>query len=428
MTELFSTVCEQCGARLKLKNPDLEGKKIKCPKCGEAFVVRAVGTPATKKKKPETDDDLGFMDLDSDDLGPAPDDDEEDLFESPRRKTRSKGAGGKKVRKKSKSSSASVVPMLALFLVAALVLGGGAYGLTLLLQGDGSSDVDWLPGDIQGYAKIQVDGLWNAAVFQGVKGTPGGQKFVEEMTKSLGVGPQDVDVMIVGMTASRTSSVIVIRSRKALDAAAVQSSEKLQSASHNWISYLTNNRLATYLPNSTTLIRGPEAAIKSLLERGKKNPSEAKFAFARGYRDHVVIAMSGASSSMSSLFPRGNGNEMLLRGNASSEIRISAQETYGSADAARTQSEKMKSDIEKGKSEMSRAKTQLASVPANPLVKTDQIAKLIAGAEQVLNSVQVSQSGTRVNVQATISGQLMTDFVELSSSGGPRLPGLSLPF
>ena len=34
MTEPLSTVCDHCGAKLKLKNPDLEGKKIKCPKCG----------------------------------------------------------------------------------------------------------------------------------------------------------------------------------------------------------------------------------------------------------------------------------------------------------------------------------------------------------------------------------------------------------
>ena len=50
MTESLSTVCDHCGANLKLKNPDLEGKKIKCPKCGEAFVVVAAGPTASAKK------------------------------------------------------------------------------------------------------------------------------------------------------------------------------------------------------------------------------------------------------------------------------------------------------------------------------------------------------------------------------------------
>lgn len=436
MTEVLATLCDHCGAKLKLKNPALAGKKIKCPKCGEAFVVVELSEDepprSASRKKPATDDDLGFMDLDSDDYGSkSSDDEDEELFDSPRpRKSRSRGGSGKPKKKKSKGNSASVMPMLIIFVAAALVLGGGAYGLTLLLQGDGSSDVDWLPSDVQGYVKVQVDGLWNAPVFQGLKGTPGGQKLVAEMTKAMSLGPQDIDQLTVGIGPSRADAVIVVKGRKPFDHSAIQAAEKLNQASHNGVSFLTNGREASYLPNPTTLVHGTEAQVKSLIERGRKNPNADKFAFARGYRDHLVIVTTGNASPMPSTFiPRGTGSQTgLIRANATSDIRASVQEVYGSADAAKTQTDKMKADLDKGKSEFARMKSQMAAMPANPLVKPEQLTRLMTGAEQVMNSVQVSQSGAQVRVQVAVPGQLITDFVEFSSSAaGGAMPRL-LPF
>ena len=96
MTEPISAVCEHCDARLKLKNPDVEGKKIKCPKCGEAFVVKVAGAPAAAVKKPvrkkPSDDDESFLDDEPEDY----DDDVEDYDDEPRRRNARASRGGKK--------------------------------------------------------------------------------------------------------------------------------------------------------------------------------------------------------------------------------------------------------------------------------------------------------------------------------------------
>ena len=70
---MASITCTNCGAVLKTQNPIAPGKKVKCPKCSEAFVVQAEEPePEIPKKKkpvpepePEDDEDGGaFKNMD----------------------------------------------------------------------------------------------------------------------------------------------------------------------------------------------------------------------------------------------------------------------------------------------------------------------------------------------------------------------------
>lgn len=73
----LKTTCSNCGASFALKNREMEGKKVKCKKCGEPFVVKfaaapgngggssapgglppkVVGQKPPRKVKPQTEDD-----------------------------------------------------------------------------------------------------------------------------------------------------------------------------------------------------------------------------------------------------------------------------------------------------------------------------------------------------------------------------------
>jgi DNA-directed RNA polymerase subunit RPC12/RpoP len=436
MTEPLSTVCDHCGAKLKLKNPDLEGKKIKCPKCSEAFVVVAAGDETAKAKKPvkkkssEDDDDLGFMDLDTDDYGPPPDEDEDgDDASSPR--LRSSRGGKKKSKKKSKKGgdSSQIVKVLVIIIAAVVLLGGGGYAMISLTKGGGSADVDWLPSDIQGFVKIQVDNIWSAGVFQTFKNSASGKSLVDEMTRDVGFGPEDVDLVVIGIPAGMKGdgTVTVVRAKKAFDLTTLQkSSPGYTLVSGGASSYLkgSGNKIV-YPADSKTMLFGPEEMVKAVIERGKKNPNASKFSFGSGYRDHIVVAIiepTNSAGSPLSFTGTGQGTQTaLVRANASSDIRMTAQTTFATSDAAKGVVDKMKADLDRTKTQMTQAKAQMQNLPANPM------SKLASGAEQVMNSIQVSQSGSRVNVNLTVSGQLVNDFTEVAGSmGGP--PRLPLPF
>ena len=279
MTEPLSTVCDHCGACLKLKNPDLEGKKIKCPKCEEAFVVR-VSSPAANrkpaKKKPAVDDDdPGFMDVDPDDYDAAPpdDDDSDDGEERQSRRSRSLRTGKKKPKKSRRSGNsggAQAIKIGAIVLVLLVVLGGGGYGLTMLVKASATSDVDWLPADIQGYVKIQADDLWKAGVVQQFANGEAGKKLVEEMTKNIGLGPQDVDSITVGFTQTGRpgSEVTVMRSRVPFDKSKLMAAHAgTQETSHEGKIYMKNDVVAIFLADGKTLIRSNESNIQSLITR-----------------------------------------------------------------------------------------------------------------------------------------------------------------
>lgn len=135
----FSTVCSNCDARLTA--PDtVEGKRVKCKKCGEAFLAKraaedddederpakpiksTVKMPAVKaKSKPARDDEDSPRK--STKAARRPADDDEDDDEEPKPKAKKKGKG------KSKKQAGSPVLLYVLIGVGALlVLGGGSVG------------------------------------------------------------------------------------------------------------------------------------------------------------------------------------------------------------------------------------------------------------------------------------------------------------
>lgn len=430
MTEPLSTVCDHCDAKLKLKNPDLEGKKIKCPKCGEAFVVvaAAAASPVKKpvKKKPADDDDMDFMNVDADDYdSPVDEDEDQDDDDAPRGRRRPVARGGKKkTKKKSKKGSgdsAQVIKILALVLVALGVLGGGGFAMMTLLKGDGSSDVDWMPSEIEGFVKIQIDDIWAANVAQPLKNNEFVKKIVDDITAHIGQGPQDIDRVVISLLPnSRSNDVIMVaRAKTPFDTAKIQAADKaITEASHNSTTYYKTASTALYFPDSKTMVLGTESLVKALIERGKTHPSPSKFAFANNYRDHFVMAASRPSSSVRNTMAYPGGQDIdaiLVLGNATSDIRISISGTYKTADAAKANADKTKADNETAKKNLVANITRVEATPDNPLIKKDQVLKVMRGTEQLMNSMQVSQSGTRVNMNMTVQGQLLADFLEMTS-------------
>lgn len=447
MTELLSTVCEHCDARLKLKNPDLEGKKIKCPKCGEAFVVVAAGGKSAAKpvKKKKSDEDLDFLDVAADDYDEQPDDEElEDYDDQPRRRSKAGKGKSKKKSRKGGGDSGQIVKVLAIVAVVLLVLGGGGYGMVQLLKGDGSSDLDWLPTDSKGYFKIQVAAIWNANLVQTFKNSKAGQSFAEDMAKGFGKGPQDLKEVITSISpGAKNNEIVVFRAAQPFDLATIKTlNPTATETSHGSGTYLKQGSTAIYLADATTLLTGSEATIQAIITRGKKHPEASKFSFARGYRDHIVCAMlepdKFSNSSRTAMGPSSLLGNMkvalpltaLIRANAGSDITMSGLLTFNTAAESKATVDKNVEDLVKAKADFAKQKAQIQSMP-NPFFKPEQVTKMMNGMEQFMNSVQMSQSGTKMNMSATISQQTINDISSIAgespSTGTPSLLRTLIP-
>ena len=369
------------------------------------------------------EDDLDFLDVNADDYGAPPDDDElEDYDDQPRRRSKSTKGKSKKKSRKRNDGSGQVIKILAVVLVVVLVIGGGGYGMVQLLSGSGSSDLDWLPTEAQGFVKVRVNSLWNANLLQAFKNSKPGQSLTEEMTKNLGKGPQDLDAIVTAIMPTGNAEVVVFRAKQPFDLAAIKSADStLTDATHGSATYLKGRSKVLYMADPTTLVIGPEAAVQAVIARGKTNPSAAKFGFARGYRDHLVVAMlepgKMSRSPMATSPFMGNmkvavPQTALIRANAGSDIDISGIIAFNTAEESRVTVEKNKADLEKAKADFAKQKATLLSMP-NPLLKPDQVTKMINAAEQVMNSVQMSQSGSRMNMSAKVSSQAVNDVASI---------------
>lgn len=149
-TAPFRTLCSHCEARLSIKDAGLVGKRIKCPKCQELFVVEpleeeeaedeAPRKPASKMANRSRDDDASEKRLPK--KKPAEEEEEED--EEPRaRKSRDEDDEDddrpKKKKKKKKEKKSAGPPWI--------LIGGGvaaiavvAVVLILVFRKDKSSD------------------------------------------------------------------------------------------------------------------------------------------------------------------------------------------------------------------------------------------------------------------------------------------------
>jgi hypothetical protein len=148
----FTTACPNCDARLQA--PDtVEGKRVKCKKCGEAFVARPLddegddrpargsARPEARSRRPVRDDDEERPRRSSA-RAARPANDEEDDDRPRRRREEDEDADEPRAKKKRKKKKAAGPPVLLFVLigVAALVLIGGAVGAFLYFSDDKTKD------------------------------------------------------------------------------------------------------------------------------------------------------------------------------------------------------------------------------------------------------------------------------------------------
>lgn len=109
-SEFYAIQCQNCLAKLKVRNAPTPGKKIICPKCKESFIVgeqeAPPSKPAPKKQAP-----------------PPMEDEEEELQESPKPK-----------KKKKKQSGSGPGLAIGLSVGGLILLGAMGYGVYFLIS------------------------------------------------------------------------------------------------------------------------------------------------------------------------------------------------------------------------------------------------------------------------------------------------------
>jgi predicted Zn finger-like uncharacterized protein len=467
MAGALSIQCPHCQATLKLKNRKAIGKKVPCPKCKQPFVVKPLPEPDAE------DDFLGDVDSFDDDYG-AP---EEAYGETARPPV----SGPRSTSKKSKKKSSAKRSKSSGWQNPALMAGGGLLCVGLLVgvvwmavaafSGSGRDDrldLAYLPPDSELIVSIRIADIWKAPIVKSLIDKPEVQKNIAEVRKKIGLGPADIQSVIIGVSGlserqkesaqqnmmqagganvpfpgfDDVPGIIVVRTSKAIDKLKLVEyaekaeeipAEKIQTVSHDGETYyrIPNSKaggpefLAAFFPDDTTIVFGPEKDVKRAIERGSTAQPRPDLDFI-DLDQHFLLAMVpkdlSAFAKQNSISRRNSSqSQQKLQQTMKEAVQgfsfgltltegIDFQFQFDCMDS--TRAGQFKTDLQvvldeslaEGRQRMAEAKTALQQLADTEPASSPVWGELIELAETVIDSIEADQQSTTVVVTAAVPG------------------------
>jgi prepilin-type processing-associated H-X9-DG protein len=406
MAELIKVSCPHCGADLKLKSREKLGKKARCPKCTKPFVLKEAEEDFLDGLDEYEDEEFG------DDPLPAP---------VPRRSKSSS---------KSKSSSRKSAPRRSTnWLVPAIIAGVVAVvlvvGAVLLFTGGGEAvdhlDLAFLPPAAEFLAEVDVQAIWNAPSTQAMLQNPMFQQQIQqglaEMEQKVGVRPEDIVSVTFGAAGMSEMIEDPAAAEESLDAIAVVRTSKdlnldkltegdasLETVSHSGKEYLRmpgDPPTGLLLFDSKTLVAGPEASVRSAIERGPNATSRSELGFA-DWDSEITVAFIPKDAKQVFQHPniqpppggpppvgefvqsfRDEAQAVGFWMNATADVELSLAVNCASSNGPTSLTESLNKLIE----------LQKAQFEATKKLAPPQMQQMVATSEQLLNSLELKQDG-----------------------------------
>jgi len=358
MQAAFITQCPGCRAKLKLKDQNARGKKIRCPKCAKVFAAAAPGGDETAAN-------------DSDDFGPSFDETPSvDPFAQPRHsrplpaRVRSPRPGSKAPRPDAKAStdetpaakqkagkkpvnkvallivgvaSFAVMFVISFFAVSSMSRkGGGLLSKSAAGAAEGIS-AKYLPQGPEVVIRIRVADVFSSPAVKAALADEEFKKSIDLFTNAIGLRPGDVETVTLAIAAplsmrgpksharlsqlnamsgedakSQTRCIVIVHAKKPFDKEAFAKALKItglnnqkEGGSTQFSGFRVFRRLessAVAFPDPTTMLLGSVLTIDEVLKNPSPSVPELE---AIDPKQHVVLAV---------LPPHWTKAENLLRG------------------------------------------------------------------------------------------------------------------
>jgi predicted Zn finger-like uncharacterized protein len=422
----ISIQCPHCSGTLKVRDESAAGKKVRCPKCEEPFVVEL----------PVEDDFTGdsFANADFGDTG------EEEEEEAPvrRRSSREDDAPKKKKGKKKKggNSMAWVMPVAIGVVVLALVGGLGTVavmfgGQLLALGGDGNKiDMTYLPPDAAGVAHVRLADVWNSPLGQQFANMPQ----VQQQMASLGtheIKPPDITGVtlsipkIDGMQGD-PEVIVVMRCKKRVDMSKSSPGTRVDKLTHNGSTYYKmvspGSEMCAWQPSGTVVVLGSDAHVKRAIERGSKKTRRPEFDFIDPSPQVVLAALNtGGGASTLGGMPGIGDFEQKFKQNVKGvcigltvrdgiDMKAALECNPGGASDIKTAVDKALQDGKQG----------LAQAKKSPFAMFGPAKEMFDVAEQTMSTLQVAQNGDQVALTGSVPSSIKPLIEKLAAqAGGP---------
>lgn len=205
MADSFEVQCPECLTKVRLRDRQMLGKKGKCPKCSEKFILSEY---REEEIVPEViEDEFGDLtgpvseDFDEEEFADEDSVDDEDFEPAPKKKSRQKNdVPGKKSKgkKTTKSDSPPMALLAGLGVIGVAILTGVIWLASGMLGGGGGGSVTpldpaWLPKDLEGVAMYRIDaGLDKGSVQESMLTAAMVESMGKHLPIQIGLAPDKV--------------------------------------------------------------------------------------------------------------------------------------------------------------------------------------------------------------------------------------------
>ncbi len=312
-----------------------------------------------------------------------------------------------------------------------LLVGGIGWGVAALVQnlGGAANRMAWLPDDSEIFIEVHVADAWESQALSPLRNSDAAQKLTEQIRQEVNMQISDIDRVVVGSSSTSPAPLVVTYCRRDINTAEFEASASKSDYNGATIYEDKTNRQHFFLPDSRTIVTGPEAMVKSAIDRNGVCAATERFgSLPRG--DVVVVLIGGAMER-----PRGAAPGMAFDPSKLDRSQITVD--FGRnididfdlkcTDAATAG--QIATDMQSGKTEavanLQEGKNQLQPNMFMDEKAVNRIKSLMGAAEQTLNSLSVSSSGADVEGSVTIPGSVVAD---LAAAGSEINPAMMLPF
>jgi hypothetical protein len=446
MASPFVVSCSACGSKLKLKDASAVGKKVKCPKCQEAFVVPAPQKQkAVAAKKKPADEDSFLDDLGDEEFGGSGDDDVDDFgdddFEesAPRKKsgggTATKKSKGKSKKKGRSSGNGGKIALIAGAIVLGMgLIGGGIYGIVLLASGASANRLAWVPDNAEFVAEIRPARIWNSQFLQPLTGGDAGTQITTRLQSTFGATITDIDRIVIAGASSDAQPTVVIYSNVALSASTVGQGSTATDYNGHTLYTSASSPTAYLTDDNKTLVFAQDATLRAMIDKNGATTAADKFGDLPSSGDIAFAASNfNSSSPFSQGMMMGPGAQDLAslqsvygRGDFSSNLDLDISMVFSDAGVAERSVADFGNQKQQQLDQLTQQESQLASMPPNPFMSADTMRTMLQGQRQILESTTVSNSGGTLNVRSSVPGSIIAG---VSSQVNMFLPAIleSLP-
>ena len=406
MTAPFSVECTQCSASLRVRNPELIGRKVRCPKCQTSFVVQEPDDPDDADSFYEQYDELSsdeFVD-----------------FGARRKKTKTKKSSsnqkskqGRK-RKSGKSYNLLLGTFAAGFVLLSL-LGVGIYFALPYLFGGWGNRFAWLPNDLATYVEIRPADIWKANVMRPIRQTKVGVLVKDKLTEKLKIELEDIEKIVVGQSASQKEPMVIVHARNAIDPAVLEQFGEQSSYAGKTI--YDDGKAAWLQVSDKMLVAGTREAIESAIDRNGECLAAERFAFVPSYGDLIVATISGdaafsdiglPSFEESSIDPDAIESSAFVM-NFSNNLAMSFERNFIDSEQASAAAAEAQENLDEFHALLD---AQQAEIEEHPFIMTVAPRAMMNKLRDMLKSVRISSWGHQFSGKMQISGQMVRDFSE----------------